>query len=68
MTRSSHDTKRVDTKGDDIIINDTMRVVSKNNKHLQYSHSFIYDHIEDKHNRGMLPFVSLTNTLGIRFT
>jgi len=44
-----------------MIIYDTIRVVIINI-------SFIYDHLEDKHNREMLPFVSLTNTLAIRFT
>jgi len=37
-------------------------------KHSRYSHYFIYDSLEDKHKRGMLPLVSFSNTLAIRFT
>jgi len=45
-----------------MIVYDMIRVVIVKYKHSQYLHSFIYDHIEDKH-RGMLPLVSFTNRL-----
>ena len=67
--RSLHDTIRIDTKGDDMIIYDMIWVVIvKIQKKSQYSLYFIYDHLEDKHNRRMFPLVSITNTLAIRFT
>ena len=50
-----------------MIIYDTMRVVIVK-VHSQYSPSFIYDHIEDKHNRWKLPVIRFTNTLAIRCT
>ena len=34
-------------------------IVKIQDKYSQYSHSFIYDHLEDQHNRGMLPLVVL---------
>ena len=76
--RSSHDTICIDTKGDDMVIFDTIRYNTDNNckntniqnvhirtciyKHSQCSHPFIYEH-----NRGMLRLVSFTNTVA-RFT
>ena len=45
-----------------MIIYDTIRVVIVKYKHSQYSHSFIYEPLEDKHNREMLPLVSFTIT------
>jgi len=52
-----------------MIIYDTIQlhVVIVKNLISQFSHSFIYDHLEEKHNRGMLPLLSFTYTLAIRF-
>jgi len=61
MIRPSHDTIRIDTKGDDMIIYETIRVVFKKYKNSQYSHSITnYDHLKDKHGKWMLPLVSFT--------
>ena len=65
--RSSHDTIRIDTKGDSTIIFN-MSSYCKNTSFYNIHIFFIYNHLTDKHNRGMLPFVSLTNPLAIRFT
>ena len=45
------------TKGDDLIIYDTGSYCKKY-KHLQYSLSFIDDHLEDKHNREIIPYAN----------
>ena len=60
--RSSHDTIRIDTKGDDMVIfdtirYDTIRIIIVKYENSQYSHPFIYEH-----NRGMLRQVSFTNS------
>jgi len=44
---SSHDTICIDTKGDDMIIYDTIRVVFVKIPISEYSPSLIYDHLED---------------------
>ena len=66
---SSHDTIRIDTKGDDMVIFDTIWYNTDKHsqcshiyKHSQCSNPFIYEH-----NIRMLRLVSFTNTVA-RFT
>ena len=65
MRRYGHHTIRYVSIRKETICLFTIRVVS-----VKYIHSpsFIYDQLEDKHNKGMLPLVSFTHTLSIRFT
>jgi len=44
---SSHNTICIDTKGDNMIIYDTIWVVFVKIPISQYSHSFIFDYLED---------------------
>jgi len=46
-----------------MLIYDTILGVNVKYKHSQYSHSSIYDHMQNKQNREMLPLVSCTSTL-----
>ena len=52
----------IDTKGDDMIIYNTIRVVIVEIQTFTIFTFFNYDHLKGKYNRGMLPFVSLTHT------
>ena len=67
MIRSSHDTIRIDTKGVDMVIFDTIRYdTDKNGKNTNIHNSHILLFMNTMF-RGMLRLVSFTNTV-TRFT